>query len=89
LSKYFISDYTGSAVEYIKALLKQQHRELEDLMSEVQRKEVTPARVIRLMKIVRRNVELTERVVAILERMDAAKDLNEVPLRESSPSELK
>ena len=61
-------------MEYIKALLKQQHRELDELTSEVQRKEVTPARVIRLMKIVQRNVELSERIVNILEQMESAKE---------------
>ena len=61
-------------MEYIKALLKQQHRELAELTSEVQRKEVTPARVIRLMKIVQRNVELSERIVNILEQMGTAKE---------------
>jgi hypothetical protein len=68
-------------LEYIKALLKQQHRELEELTSEVQRKEVTPARVIRLMKIVRRNVELSERIVTILEQMGAAKEPNDTGYR--------
>jgi hypothetical protein len=61
-------------LEYIKALLKQQHRELDELTSEVQRKEVTPARVIRLMKIVQRNVELCERIVTLLERSGVANE---------------
>lgn len=50
----------------------QQHRELDDLSSEVQRKEITPARIIRLMKIVQRNVEICERIVSILERSQGA-----------------
>ena len=55
-------------MEQLKQLLTLQHRELEDLSSEVQRKEITPARIIRLMKIVQRNVEICERIVAVLER---------------------
>lgn len=57
-------------MERLKALLKQQHSDLEDLSSEVQRKAITPARIIRLMKIVQRNVEINERIVALLERFD-------------------
>ncbi len=68
-------------MEHIKALLKQQHRELEELTSEVQRKEVTPARVIRLMKIVQRNVELSERIVSILESISSAKEPNDSAYR--------
>jgi hypothetical protein len=55
-------------VEQLRQLLTQQHRELEDLSAEVQRKEITPARIIRLMKIVQRNVEICERIVSVLER---------------------
>ena len=55
-------------VEQLRQLLSQQHRELDDLSSEVQRKEITPARIIRLMKIVQRNVEISERIVSVLER---------------------
>lgn len=63
-------------MEQLKDLLKQQHRDLHDLSSEVQRKEITPARIIRLMKIVQRNVEISERIVSILERTQGtAKDL--------------
>ena len=60
-------------MEQLKALLKQQHRDLEDLASEIQRKEVTPARMIRLIKIVQRNAEISERLVSALERIDGAK----------------
>ena len=55
-------------MEQLKELLKLQHRELDDLSAEVQRKEITPARFVRLMKIVRRNVEISQRIVAIMER---------------------
>jgi hypothetical protein len=64
-------------VEQLKDLLRQQHRELNDLSSEVQRKEITPARIIRLMKIVQRNVEINERIVSILERTGAANETAE------------
>lgn len=59
-------------MEQLRELLVQQHRELDDLSSEVQRKEITPARIIRLMKIVQRNVEICERIVSILERTQGA-----------------
>lgn len=59
-------------MEQLKALLKQQHRDLDELTSEVQRKEITPQRIIRLMKIVQRSVEISERIVAILERTGGA-----------------
>jgi hypothetical protein len=55
-------------VERLRALLKQQDRDLTELLSEVERKEITRERTIRLMKIVQRNLEISERIVAILER---------------------
>ena len=64
-------------MEKLRDLLRQQHRDLEDLSSEVQRKEITPARIIRLMKIVQRNVEISERIVSILERTGAATETAE------------
>lgn len=69
-------------MERIKALLKQQHRELDELTSEVQRKEVTPARIIRLMKIVQRNVELSERIVTMLEQSGLAKESSEAAYKD-------
>ena len=56
------------AMEQLRELLKQQHRDLNDLASEFQRKEITPARIIRLMKIVQRNVDISERIVSMLEK---------------------
>jgi hypothetical protein len=55
-------------MEQLRDLLRQQHRDLADLASEFQRKDITPARIIRLMKLVQRNVEISERIVSILER---------------------
>ena len=57
-------------VQQLRDLLKQQHRDLDDLSSEVQRKEITPERIIRLIKIVQRNAEISERIVSILERSE-------------------
>ena len=64
-------------MQQIKALLKQQHADLDDLATEVQRKEITPDRVIRFMKIVQRNVEISERIVALIERAGFAKETSE------------
>lgn len=55
-------------MERLRALLKQQDRDLTELAAEVERKEITRDRIIRLMKIVQRNLEISERIVAILER---------------------
>jgi hypothetical protein len=55
-------------MEQLKGLLKQQHQHLEELSTEIQRKEITQSRVLRLMRMVQRNVEITERIVEILER---------------------
>ena len=55
----------------IKRMLKEQHQDLDDLTSEVQRREITPERVIRLMKVVRRNVQIIERMATVLDRMGA------------------
>jgi hypothetical protein len=63
-------------VEQLKSLLQQQHRDLEELSSEA-RKEINPARVIRLMRIVQRNVEISERIVSILERQGNAVETRE------------
>jgi hypothetical protein len=56
-------------MEQLKALIKQQNRDIEDLASEFQRKDITPARILRLLKIVQRNVELNERMIGVIERM--------------------
>jgi hypothetical protein len=58
-------------MQQLKRMLGQQHNDLEELTSELQRKEVTPDRVIRLIKIVRRNLELLERMAAVLDAMGA------------------
>jgi hypothetical protein len=60
-------------MEQLKLLVKQQHRDIEDLASEFQRKEITPARILRLLKIVQRNVELSERLIGILEAKSSNK----------------
>ena len=57
-------------MEQLKALIKQQNRDIEDLASEFQRKDITPARILRLLKIVQRNVELNERMIGVIERMN-------------------
>ena len=54
-------------MKILKDMLAEQRRNLEDLSNEVQRREVSPARVIRLMKIVSRNVDVLERMAAIIE----------------------
>jgi hypothetical protein len=64
-------------VQRIKALLKQQHADLEELAKEVQRREITPERMIRFMKIVQRNVEVSERIVSLIERSGLAKETAE------------
>jgi hypothetical protein len=69
-------------MEQLKGLLKQQHDDLNELSAEVQRKEITPSRIIRLMKMVERNVEITEHIVSILERSDGiAKEALTIRLR--------
>jgi hypothetical protein len=54
-------------METLKQMLAEQHRSLDELSLEFQRKEVTPARVVRLMKLVKRNVDLMDRVVLLLD----------------------
>lgn len=74
-------------MDQLKELIKQQHRDLNDLASEFQRKDITPARILRLMKLVQRNVEISERIVSMLERVSSAtpdgagsgKDLTSLP----------
>lgn len=55
-------------MQQLKRLLAQQHKDLDELATEVQRKEITPDRIVRLMKIVQRSVEISERIVTIMER---------------------
>ena len=52
----------------LKALIRQQQKDLDDLSTEIQRKQVTPERIVRLMKMVQRNLEISDRIVAIMER---------------------
>lgn len=58
-------------METLKQLVAEQHKNLAELSLEFQRKEVTPARVVRLMRLVTRNVEIIDRVTRLLESMDA------------------
>ena len=58
-------------MQQLRKMLSQQHQDLEELTSELQRKEITPIRVIRLIKIVRRNVELLDRIATVMEAMGA------------------
>ena len=58
-------------MDNLKRMLAEQHAALSDLSSELQRKEVTPARVVRLMKIVSREVDILERMAKIFEAVDA------------------
>jgi hypothetical protein len=53
----------------LKAMLKEQDRALDDLSSELQRREVTPDRVVRLVKIVSSNVLIMQRMADLLERL--------------------
>ena len=48
-------------------MLAEQQRHTEALTTEVQRKDITPARVARLMKIVSRNLEIIERLIHVVE----------------------
>ena len=61
------SDY-NVRVQRLKALLKEQNADLDQLATEVQRKEITAERVTRLIKLVQRNAEISERIVALMER---------------------
>lgn len=63
--------------QQITTLLKQQHADLDDLATEVQRKEITASRILRLMKIVQRNVEVCERIVALLDAAGLAREAQE------------
>ena len=67
-------------MQQIKQMLALQHQDLDELMSEVQRKEVTPARITRLLKMVKRNAEILERLVAVLDAMGAP-DVPDTDLR--------
>jgi hypothetical protein len=57
-------------MQTLKEMLAEQHRNLDELSLEFQRKEVTPARVVRLMKLVKRNVDLIDRIVLLLDQND-------------------
>ena len=57
-------------MQTLKQMLAEQHRNLDELSLEFQRKEVTPARVVRLMKLVKRNVDLVDRVVLLLDEAE-------------------
>ena len=57
-------------METLKQMLAEQHRSLDELSLEFQRKEVTAARVVRLMKLVKRNVDLMDRVVLVLDDIE-------------------
>jgi hypothetical protein len=57
-------------METLKQMLADQHRNLDDLSLEFQRKEVSPARVVRLMTLVKRNVLLMDRVVQLLDDVE-------------------
>ena len=57
-------------MQTLKQMLAEQHRNLDELSLEFQRKEVTPARVVRLMKLVKRNVELVDRMVLLLDEAE-------------------
>lgn len=53
----------------MKKMLAEQRASLQELTSEIQRKEVTPSRIVRLIKIVFMNIEAVERLAVIVERM--------------------
>jgi len=57
-------------MDVLKQMLAEQQSNLAELSSEVQRKEVTRVRVVRLIKIVSREVEILERMVKVLESID-------------------
>ena len=61
-------------VQRLKALLKEQHADLSQLATEVQRKEITAERLTRLVKLVQRNVEISERIVSLMERSGFANE---------------
>jgi hypothetical protein len=56
-------------MQELRRMLDEQHRLLNDLSAELQRKEVTPQRVVRLMKIVSGNVRILERLMIVVERL--------------------
>ncbi len=56
-------------METIRKLLAEQRAGLQELTSEIQRKEVTPSRIVRLMKIVSMNIEAMERLASIVDRL--------------------
>lgn len=58
-------------MQQLKRMLNQQHQDLEELTSELQRKEITPDRLIRLIKVVRNNMEVIVRMASVLEAMGA------------------
>ena len=57
-------------MDVLKQMLAEQQANLAELSSEVQRKEVTPVRVVRLIKIVSREVEILERMLKVLESIN-------------------
>ncbi len=52
--------------EEFRSMVIMQLKQLEDLASEIQRKEVTAERIMRLIRIVHRNVELSEHLAEVL-----------------------
>ena len=56
----------SAALEEVKGLLREQRRDIEDLSDELQRKDITPVRILRLLKIVARNTDMMDRIVGIL-----------------------
>jgi hypothetical protein len=63
-----LSGWRRIPVRQLKALIHQQHKDLDDLSAEIQRKQITPERIVRLMKMVQRNLEISERIVTLMER---------------------
>lgn len=55
-------------LDEVKNLLREQRRDIEDLTAELQRKEITPVRILRLMKIVARNADIMDRIISVLDR---------------------
>lgn len=64
-------------MQRLRSLIQQQHDELDALSAEVQRKGITEDRVVRLMKIVQRNVEISERIVSLLSRAAVVNETSE------------
>jgi hypothetical protein len=58
---------SAPGLDDVKALLRDQKRDIQDLSAELQRKEITPVRILRLMKIVARNADMMDRLVGYLE----------------------